>query len=420
MTLAEVLIAIFVLAIGLMGILALFPLGAMHMAQAIKDDRCGTSESNATAGWHVIWKDQQNITAQRNRDPICRNDANPKPNGLLPPGYPYSAMVGPNAPIVDPDQNITNTPVNLPNNWMSPLPALPTATYLSTQPSYPVFVDPLGYFANQGTPQQVWLGGNQLLQFGVPYLTIPRRSIQAMEYSTLNPVPIQQTPQLRSLFYNRYFVLLDDLGFGPDAAISVNSNPSLGQSASSTPWGSSAYATTNPIYPSPAYAGIANSVQRDGRYSTAVMIRRPQVSLDSQAEMTVIVYSGRSVTSPSAETVITGNFFQMNRNSTEVLVNWSQLPAKPKLRKGNWILDGTMYNSPFQSPEVHGYFYRIIGVTDLGGTLMSLEIQQPSLVDAGLASNNGAGNPTGLLIIMENVAEVFERKTLSPNIGPGQ
>jgi hypothetical protein len=114
----------------------------------------------------------------------------------------------------------------------------------------------------------------------------------------------------------------------------------------------------------------------------------------------------------------------MNFGSTEVLVDWSQLPAKPKLRKGNWILDGTVYNSITQFPEVHGYFYRIIGVTDLGGTQMSLELQQPSLVNAGVATFNGPslppGNPTGLLIIMENVAEVFERKTLSPAIAPGQ
>jgi hypothetical protein len=222
------------------------------------------------------------------------------------------------------------------------------------------------------------------------------------------------------VFYNRGFVLLDDLGFGPEGAVMVNSTPLPPGNNSATPWGTSAFATTNPVYSTPGYGAIANNVQRDGRYSTAWMIRRPQASLDSQAELTVVVYGGRSISSPSAETVITGTNFQMNRNSTEVLVDWSQLPAKPKLRKGNWILDATMYNLPFQSPEPHGYFYRIIGVTDLGGTQMSLELQLPSLMDAGIASNNGAGNPAGLLIIMENVAEVFERKTLSPTIGPGQ
>ena len=39
-TLVEVLVAIFVMGIGCLAILAMFPLGAMNMARSIKDDRC--------------------------------------------------------------------------------------------------------------------------------------------------------------------------------------------------------------------------------------------------------------------------------------------------------------------------------------------------------------------------------------------
>ncbi len=39
LSLAEVLIALLILALGMMGILALFPLGAKQMADAIKDER---------------------------------------------------------------------------------------------------------------------------------------------------------------------------------------------------------------------------------------------------------------------------------------------------------------------------------------------------------------------------------------------
>src|SRR5579871_5946527 len=39
-TLMEVLIAMFIMAIGMMALLALFPVGAVTMAQALKDDRC--------------------------------------------------------------------------------------------------------------------------------------------------------------------------------------------------------------------------------------------------------------------------------------------------------------------------------------------------------------------------------------------
>lgn len=48
-TLVEVLVAIFVMGIGLMALLALFPLGALQMAKAIKDDRTGHIAANAAA-----------------------------------------------------------------------------------------------------------------------------------------------------------------------------------------------------------------------------------------------------------------------------------------------------------------------------------------------------------------------------------
>src|SRR5262245_30461446 len=52
LTLIEVLVAIFVMAIGLMALLTLFPLGALRMGQAIQDDRaahvCRNAEALAT------------------------------------------------------------------------------------------------------------------------------------------------------------------------------------------------------------------------------------------------------------------------------------------------------------------------------------------------------------------------------------
>src|SRR5437867_180385 len=48
-TLIEVEIAIFVVAVGLLGLLALFPLGAANIALAVKDDRSAHSVANAVA-----------------------------------------------------------------------------------------------------------------------------------------------------------------------------------------------------------------------------------------------------------------------------------------------------------------------------------------------------------------------------------
>src|SRR3954464_8722899 len=48
-TLVEVLVAILITAVGLLALLTLFPLGALEMAQAIKDDRCGHAKHNGAA-----------------------------------------------------------------------------------------------------------------------------------------------------------------------------------------------------------------------------------------------------------------------------------------------------------------------------------------------------------------------------------
>src|SRR3954452_21010406 len=46
-TLIEVLITIFIMGIGMLALLALFPLGAVSMAQALKDDRVTSAAINA-------------------------------------------------------------------------------------------------------------------------------------------------------------------------------------------------------------------------------------------------------------------------------------------------------------------------------------------------------------------------------------
>jgi hypothetical protein len=52
-TLIEVLVAIFVTAIGLLALLALFPLGTLSMAQAIKNNRCAQAAANARAVYKI-------------------------------------------------------------------------------------------------------------------------------------------------------------------------------------------------------------------------------------------------------------------------------------------------------------------------------------------------------------------------------
>src|SRR5689334_20597212 len=46
-TLIEVLVTMFIMAIGMLALLTLFPLGAISMGQALKDDRCASTAAMA-------------------------------------------------------------------------------------------------------------------------------------------------------------------------------------------------------------------------------------------------------------------------------------------------------------------------------------------------------------------------------------
>ena len=127
-TLVEVLVAIFITALGLLGLLALFPLGAISMAQAIKDSRCAQAAANAFA-----LAEAANI----------RND----PHVI---GQDLGADV-----FVDGNIGGTRPPAD-PNG-----------------PSYPVYVDPLGLLGGMGP----YLGSGSAVHPGSASPSIPRQNI---------------------------------------------------------------------------------------------------------------------------------------------------------------------------------------------------------------------------------------------------
>jgi hypothetical protein len=76
-TLLEVLAAIFVMGVGLLALLALFPLGALSMAQAIKDDRAASvaadAETFSTAGEELVSRTGQFVVVS-----LVNGSADPK------------------------------------------------------------------------------------------------------------------------------------------------------------------------------------------------------------------------------------------------------------------------------------------------------------------------------------------------------
>lgn len=95
-TLMEVLVAMFIMAIGMLALLALFPVGAVSMAQALKDDRCAYASSFAenTAIANNIRYGDLNVSSVLNNLVAT----SPAPTGLV---YvdPYFVMSGSANPV---------------------------------------------------------------------------------------------------------------------------------------------------------------------------------------------------------------------------------------------------------------------------------------------------------------------------------
>jgi hypothetical protein len=318
-TLIEVLVAVFVTAIGLLALLALFPLGALNMAQAIKDSRAAQATANAAA----IAEIQQ-----------IRNDP-----GLY---QPWDAFAWRETPSATPIWPVLS---NIPNY---------------DGPSYPVYIDPIG----------VSIPDPSTANFLGAEATLPSPGIVRRTASFVATPPT--TPKIL-----RWFTLLDDLTFATDG---------------------------QPAMP----GGVA---QREGRYSWAYMVRRPKFSAPSVAEVSVVVYSGRSPV-VSGETPYVVDFVH-GQNTVTVTPGPGQ--QKPALRNGMWILDATVIRKDPQtgaiSPDPYGFFYRVVNVTDdPSSNTIALELQTPIKSNVTVTPTPPSYlKHTGVLVVLDNVVEVFEK-----------
>jgi prepilin-type N-terminal cleavage/methylation domain-containing protein len=167
-TLTEVLVAIFIMAIGLMALLTLFPLGALSMAQAIKDDRTGTSAANSAAVAQAAWRILYEINA------------------------------------TDPDNNLSQ---RLLNTGQAYWPNLPDMTG-QAGPSYPVYVDPFGY---NGLYNSTVIPANWHSWLAATPNTIPR-------YSAAQATPPPNPPLTNWSSTFGFFANNDDLTYDENGA----------------------------------------------------------------------------------------------------------------------------------------------------------------------------------------------------------
>lgn len=309
-SLIEVLVTVGILGIGLTSVIAMFPMAAITMGQALKDDRTATA---AVTGDGLI------------RDMHWRNVVEP-PAPLEPYFY---AMDG-----------VTMTGAPFPG--LQPLAA-------DGNPSYPVFVDPMGIVAGRGS---------------VGDAGTPAASTSAIPRVTLKVVS-DQPPGNQSSLALRLCSQMDGLSFDEDG--NVPQPPSF--------------------------------EKRELRYNWLWVVQRPVNRDRLSTTLRVVVFDKRVhlYRPPGFETVFQTAFIP---GQTSVTV----AGTTAEVRKGSWVMDGTIGTDPAGRPIRHANFYRVLSVTTDINNNYVLELHTP------IARLDGRTEPYGgNLVVMPAVADVYER-----------
>jgi prepilin-type N-terminal cleavage/methylation domain-containing protein len=175
-TLIEVLVAIFIMAIGLLALLTLFPLGALRMSQALQNDR---TASCASAGANIC--DAFGVRTDPQYDPAGQPSLFVTPPS---PGFQFAAQNGGGIPIYIDPYGVANGsgPLGGPaSDLTAPTPATPGITRLASNVIPGAIAEPTGAasqaaryftllddmtFLDNGLPDT---GGSAILQRGDRY-----------------------------------------------------------------------------------------------------------------------------------------------------------------------------------------------------------------------------------------------------------
>ena len=368
MTLVEVLVAIFVMGIGLIAILALMPIGILRIAASIRDSKSVSCAINGSS------------IAEING---VANDPDVVSDNYLP--YGVAAV---------PDLFVNPYPTNAVG-----VPQLPNADPFDA--SYPVMADPIGFFAASGVGQH-WVGS------APGYLR--RRPVWFARNGAAKPLDLQ-------LNIWRNFTLWDDANF--------DSGDPLSGAKPGTP---TIYAPTVP--PTIArdtrfsWAYVFRRPQTADRSvvdcSIVVFDQRP-LGLTGSLTLAETVYTNtfydpvkNTILIPyavgSAPAVRPGNWIM---DVTLYQPNPAAPPQYTQLAPGA------------KSGSAHAYFYRVVAADDVsvGGQLYTrYEVQQPirgftnnagtPIFTPGLDPTTGNIAYLGTSLVIEGIAEVFEKGSI--------
>lgn len=307
-SLIEVLCGLGILALGAISVMVLFPFSALTLGQALQDDRTTTCA--------IMWDGQM-------RD-IHRN--------VVEQGEGTSELYFPK--------------LDNPGN------GLPPVSRTSTEPSYPVYVDPMGWVAGR---RDVGDNGETL---------IPRTSLQFIGNN--------------SALALKACSLMDSLTYNEDGAV---------------PGGFD---------------------MREIRYNSACMLQR-MINRDRfTIRMQVVVYKQRAhlYKPPGSEAVYGATFTPGDTAITNVPIT-ADIRKGGWVMDATLGNTQDPFDNVVR-PLRHAEFYRVLSVTEVGNTL-SLEVHKPIVRADGLlnAADTTRFRYNGVLVSMPGVADVFDRPVLS-------
>lgn len=319
LTLTEALVSLFVMALGLLSLLTLFPLGAFQIGQALKDDRCAQTAVQADGFLRAYW--QTNVI-----------------DGTAENGNILQAALNPG----------TIGPITA-----ATMPVLNPGTQ-ADEPSYPVFVDPLGWAARGAIPaEQAWLARSNATAAAATTI-VPRRNLAV----AVDPL--------------RTCCLADDLAFGENGAPGA-------------------------------------TVDWQARYNWSAVVQLPRLGNRTVANLTVLVFDGRPPLQGATQTELlvttAGTVTPGTTTSVTITLPGGFDGTTNYVRKGGWIMDGTIAGTTRLAN-----FYRIAGVTPGAPGTFTLDLETPIKPQW-----NGVSTPyTPQLYVFAGLAEVFERPQLRP------